>query len=329
MALQQRVHGLVGLEIDSAHARVYDENNAGLFLKNLLTLHDFPALAKHVEPAPSDPPRRPPVDTSDMDDYFTGFSNGLFGRGLNQPQCIYAAELAWRGQRLRPGKRVEPDREPEEPTIPVRNIPTEVVRLLKQGNPVELLSAVQLHVRREQLSAVREVVRTAGRLERDIQTALGNAWWMFGGEFAGEAVRRRMVDTIELDIPLLRPDGVLHVVELKRADVLTVRRHRNGLIVASAVHEAVGQVMNYLTLLDEQRGAVFEEFSIDTRRASATIVVGHPDFQDDLTAAEIHETLRIFNSHLSRVEVISYQQLVDRAERVLDLVAKPDGVPTA
>ncbi|GAA2967984.1 Shedu anti-phage system protein SduA domain-containing protein [Actinokineospora diospyrosa] len=150
---------------------------------------------------------------------------------------------------------------------------------------------------------------------------------MFGGEFAGEAVRRRLVDTIEVDIPWLRPDGVLHVVELKRADVPVVRRHRNGTIVTTAVNEAVGQAMTYLTLLDEQRAAVLEEFGIDTRRAGASVVVGHPDFQADFTAAEIHQTMRIFNSHLSRVEVITYGQLLDRAERVLDLLGKPDGVP--
>ncbi|WHT17853.1 DUF4263 domain-containing protein [Crossiella sp. CA-258035] len=204
-----------------------------------------------------------------------------------------------------------------------------MVRLLEQGNAAELLSAIQLHVRRDQLAAVREAVRKPGGLERDIQAALSNAWWMFGGEFVGEALRRRLVDTIELDIPLLQPDGVLHVVELKLADVPVVRRHRNGLIVAAVVHEAVGQTMNYLTLLDERRADLLAEFGIDTRRASATVVVGSPDFQQDLTAAKIHETLRIFNSHLSRVEVITYQQLLDRAERVLDLVGKPDGMPAS
>ncbi|GLW91507.1 hypothetical protein [Actinokineospora globicatena] len=58
------------------------------------------------------------------------------------------------------------------------------------------------------------------------------------------------------------------------------------------------------------------------------MVVGHPDFQPDLTATEVHETLRVINSHLSRVEIITYQQLLDRAGRVLDLVGKPEGEPT-
>ncbi|MGP4017298.1 Shedu anti-phage system protein SduA domain-containing protein [Saccharopolyspora sp. 5N708] len=324
--LQERIVGLIGLEVDHEHPHVYDDNRPALFLKNLFTWHGFPELAKHVETVVSDPPRRPPVDTSNINDYFHGFGSGIRDNGLTRAQCNYAASAVWRDRRLRKGWQFEVDDEPDEPTISVKDLPSAVVRLLEQGDAAELLSAIQLHVRRDQLATVRQAVQKPGSLEGDIQTALSNAWWMFGGEFVGEAVRRRLVDTIELDIPLLQPDGVLHVVELKRADVPVVRRHRNGLIVAAVVHEAVGQTMNYLTLLDEQRANLLNEFGIDTRRASATVVVGYPDFQQDLTAVEIHETLRIFNSHLSRVEVITYQQLLDRAERVLDLVGKPDGV---
>lgn len=69
---------------------------------------------------------------------------------------------------------------------------------------------------------------------------------------------------------------------------------------------------------------MLNEFGIDTRRARATVVVGYPDLQQDPTAVEIHATLRIVNSHLGRIEVITYQQLLDRSERVLDLASKPD-----
>jgi hypothetical protein len=77
---------------------------------------------------------------------------------------------------------------------------------------------------------------------------------------------------------------------------------------------------------DARRAALLGEFGIDTRRASATVVIGYPDFQRNPEVAEVHETLRIFNSHLSRVEVITYHQLLDRAGRMLDLAGKPDGV---
>ncbi|MEV6238892.1 Shedu anti-phage system protein SduA domain-containing protein [Lentzea sp. NPDC051838] len=319
--LQERDRGLNGLELDSEH--IYDDEQRALFLRNLFTVHGLPQLARRVETVATNPPKKPPVDTSDLNMHLRGFGYGVGDGGLSPAECRYALNAALHRRRLKKQWWVEPDDDPE-PTSDVAGLPAEVVRLLEQGDGAELLSALQLHVRRGQLRAVQEVAKKHGSQERDLQTALTNAWWMFGGEFVGEAVRRRLVETIELDIPLLQPDGVLHVVELKRADAAAVRRHRNGLIVAGVVNEAVGQTMNYLTLLDEQRASLLNEFSIDTRRASATVVVGHPDFQEDLTPAEIHETLRIFNSHLSRVEVITYQQLLERAERVLDLIGKPE-----
>ncbi|AXB43980.1 Shedu anti-phage system protein SduA domain-containing protein [Amycolatopsis albispora] len=329
LCLKERTRGLNGIEVDPEDSFVYDHKRPALFLKNLFTLHGFPELARCVENVAADPPRHPPFDASKIDDYFRGFGYGLNDYGLAPADCRYAAQLAQGDRRIRKGWLAGIHDEPNEPTISVGGLPIEVVRLLEKGNAAQLLSAIQLHVRRDQLATVRAAVRRPGALEREIQAALSDAWWMFGGEFVGEAARRRLVATAELDIPLLQPDGVLHVVELKRADVPVVRNHRNGLIVGAVVHEAVGQTMNYLTLLDEQRTSLQIEFGIDTRRASATVVVGHPGFQQNLSAAEIHETLRIFNSHLSRVEVITYQQLLDRAERVLDLVGKPDGVPAA
>lgn len=320
--LQERVIGLNGLELDHEHPGFYDNEVPARFLRNLLTQNGFPELADEVETVASDPPQRDPVDTSHVDIYFSGFGHGLHDNGLTRADCSPPLRAAsWYG--LSQGNQQSESEDVAETSIPVRGLPAEVIRLLEHGNGAELLSAIQLRVRRDQLATLRGTVERTDALERDLQASLTGAWWMFGGEFVGEAVRRRLVDTIELDIPLLQPDGVLHVVELKRANTPVVRRHRNGLIVAGVVNEAVGQTMNYLTLLDEQRTALLHEFGIDTRRASATVVVGHPDFQDDLTGAEIHETLRIFTSHLSRVEVITYQQLLDRAERVLDLVGRP------
>ncbi|MGV9296452.1 Shedu anti-phage system protein SduA domain-containing protein [Amycolatopsis sp. NPDC003676] len=323
--LQQRNCGLVGLELEREEPYLFDGKRPALFLKNLFTLYGLPKIAKHVETVASDPPRRPPVDTSGTDDYFHGFGYGAHDSGLTPGQCNYALAMASRDRRIRKSWITEIDDEPDEPTVAVGGLPPEVVQLLEQGNSGDLLAKIQLYVRRDQLAAVRDAVQKPGGLESELQAALANAWWMFGGEFVEKSLRRRLVRTIELDIPLLRPDGVLHVVELKRADVQVARWHRNRPIVANAVHEGVGQAMNYLTLLDEQRTDLLNEFGIDTRRASATVVVGCRTSPEGPPPADIHETLRIFNSHLSRVEVITYQQLLERAERVLDLLGTPDG----
>ncbi|WP_433658232.1 Shedu anti-phage system protein SduA domain-containing protein [Nocardia sp. CA-128927] len=180
-----------------------------------------------------------------------------------------------------------------------------------------LLQAVELQRRHDGLVSLRAIIENPDSNERDIHLALSEQLWIFGGRFVGVAPHRRLVSGDELDIPLLRPDGSLCVVELKQANVRVVKKHRNSLVATDNVHAGVGQALNYLCGLDEDRERVLAEFSIDTRRANAIVLVGHPKFQPDVPESAIDETLRVQNAHLNRIEVLTYKELLDAAERSL------------
>ncbi|WP_179230601.1 hypothetical protein [Streptomyces sp. CS227] len=75
----------------------------------------------------------------------------------------------------------------------------------------------------------------------------------------------------------------------------------------------------YLVGLDENRERILEEFGVDTRRASAPVLIGHPSSQPEVSEEESNEALRMHTSHLNRIEVLTYKQLVDSAERALAL----------
>ncbi|PPK67952.1 uncharacterized protein DUF4263 [Actinokineospora auranticolor] len=132
-----------------------------------------------------------------------------------------------------------------------------------------------------------------------------------------EAGVRRLSPGNEVDIALVRPDGVLHVVELTRANVQTVKLSRDNPVPSAEVHDAVAQVANYLRDFDEQRQLIQEKFGLDARRASATVVVGQPDFDTAFTEQQVNEALRTYVSHLSRIDVMTYKQLIDSARRSL------------
>lgn len=183
-----------------------------------------------------------------------------------------------------------------------------------------LLRAAELRRRSARLKELRTVVENRTATESDVQRALEGQYWIFGGRFVGEAAHRRLVPGDEVDIPLIRGDGALHIVELKRAMSLKgplVKRHRNAWVPAAQVHEAVGQAVNYLTGLDESRERLRADFGIETRRASALVLVGHPALHPEVPEEEINEALRTFNSHVTRVEVLTYKELLDNAERSL------------
>jgi hypothetical protein len=181
--------------------------------------------------------------------------------------------------------------------------------------------AVRWRRRREALDRLRTVVEDPRSTEREIHTELKQQTWIFGGRYVEELARRRLTTVDEIDIPLLRGDGSLHVIELKKAAVpKLVESLRSHCTVGPDVHRAVSQAANYLRSLDENRAAILADHGIECRRAAATVLIGHPKFvEQGFEAGEIAAALRTYNGVLTRIEVITYQELIDAAERTLAL----------
>lgn len=180
--------------------------------------------------------------------------------------------------------------------------------------------------RRALLQQAANLVADPSTTETDMQHLIGSAWWIFGGRYVGVLGRRDLLTLDRHDIPLISADGSLHIVELKGPNVpAVVKKHRNHWIVGSEVHEAAMQAANYLRTADEQALAiqtlVADELGIDIRlrRAFATVVVGHKAHvrADDMPEGQLELALRTYNAQLSRVQVVTYDQLIDTALRSL------------
>ncbi|MFI6876472.1 Shedu anti-phage system protein SduA domain-containing protein [Streptomyces sp. NPDC050400] len=184
-----------------------------------------------------------------------------------------------------------------------------------------LLQAAELQRRSAGLEALRRVTEDRSASEHVLQRALEGEHWIFGGRFVGTAAQRRLVPGDEVDLPLIRGDGALHIVELKRSMSLMtplVKRHRDAWVPTSVVHDAIAQVHNYLIGLDEHRDRIQEEFGIDARRASGVVLIGHPAARPEIPEAVVNETLRSLNSTMGRIEVMTYKELISHARRSLD-----------
>lgn len=182
-----------------------------------------------------------------------------------------------------------------------------------------LADMVSLDRQRAALDGLATVAEDPSKNEHDLQRVLQDQWWIFGGRFIDIAKRRSLTVLEQLDIPLLRPDGCLHIVELKQAHIprLLVKDHGKP-ILGPEVHLAVTQAMNYLNAFDEQRANILVNMKIDSHRAGVTIVIGHAKFINEaFSPADLAEALRTYNSHLSRIQVVTYDELIDSARRSL------------
>jgi hypothetical protein len=198
------------------------------------------------------------------------------------------------------------------------NAPDLAEALARMDEAGVLADVIERNRQLEGLRRWRQVVEDPSSTEPDIQKVLEKEWWVFGGRYIKPDVRRELVPGDELDLLLARADGSLHIVEIKQANIRWLTKpHRSHYRVGNEVHEAVSQVENYLRSLDEQRDFIKNHFrvKIDPRRASATVVIGHPKFVDPSIPPDVvAETIRTYNSHLSRVEVMTFADLIEGAE---------------
>jgi hypothetical protein len=183
-----------------------------------------------------------------------------------------------------------------------------------------LAEAVALHQRRQGLTELRAIVEAPSSTEHDIRRCLVGQTWIFGGRYIGELSRKIYSPEDVVDIPLLRNDGGLHIVELKKANIpKLIEEPRSHPSVGYAIHQATVQAANYLRSLDEDAHRNLGKYHVDTSRCSATVVVGHSRFVEAFTVEEIGQALRAYNSLLARVEVRTYDELIASAGNALTI----------
>lgn len=215
----------------------------------------------------------------------------------------------------------------------LKNDPSFAVSLGDMDEGQVLTALIQQARRQSDLDRLRAAVENPDTKEDALRKLLAEMTWIFGGEFVRTG-RRSLTASDELDLVLLRPDGSLHGVELKKATIKgpLVKRDHNHVIVSSEVNDAFGQAINYLRALDESRHQILAEWKVDCRRASMTIVIGRSESPGTgVTAQEADAAIRTYNSHHSRVTITTYDRLVQNAQRMLDLTssAAQDDPPEA
>ncbi|MFF7153109.1 Shedu anti-phage system protein SduA domain-containing protein [Streptomyces sp. NPDC008139] len=193
--------------------------------------------------------------------------------------------------------------------------------LTASSSGLNAIEAAVIARRRGVITFLKQLAVQPESNETVMQKALEGHTWIFGGQYVGIAHRRSLVMLDEYDIPLVESSGALHIIELKGPNVRDlIKRHRSHLIVGNEVHSAVGQLMNYIKQLDQSGSAMEQIFrnehgvEYDMSRLCGTVVIGHSHHVPNHAKKIVDQTIRTFNSHLSRVQVLTYEDLLDRAE---------------
>jgi hypothetical protein len=139
---------------------------------------------------------------------------------------------------------------------------------------------------------------------------------MLGGQYIAMGPRREWTVEDSLDILLEGADRYFEIVELKRSNAqLFIRDHGNW-IVSAEVNKAVHQAAHYISEIEADRGNLIRKYKIDLYKLKAKVLIGRIA-QDEEDEGAKRESLRMYNSHLHRIEVITFDELDRIADNVV------------
>lgn len=182
-------------------------------------------------------------------------------------------------------------------------------------------AAINLAVYRQAVAELEGLLASSDR-EGDFQRLLSRHPWMFGSGYSSQLDRRRWTrDEIQDFVVRRTTDGYVELIEIKtpmNGVKLFNRDASHDTYYASAdLSKVVGQVMNYLEKLDRERNSIKANDGEDTTKIRAKIVIGRDG--DDAQ----RQALWRFNGHLHRIEVLTFDDLLRTARRVLAYLEEP------
>ena len=151
--------------------------------------------------------------------------------------------------------------------------------------------------------------------EQSLQNHLGENPWFFGSEYSELLDRRTWTRDDSLDFMLRRTvDNFLEIIEIKTPFRESLMRHDNShdsYYPSARLSTVLGQVMRYIEEVDRARDSILGKDQYDTLKIRARIIIGRDADEHQQNA------LRNLNSHLHRIEVLTFDQLLRIASRVL------------
>ncbi len=180
----------------------------------------------------------------------------------------------------------------------------------------EAAAALNLATYRQAFDKLTALVIKPGVREQEFQALLQDNPWMFGSEYSALLPTRKLTRDEEQDFIVRRTtDGFIELIEIKTPlEGKALFRHDGShdcYYCGSELSKAMGQVRNYLDLIDASRDDIYRRDNEDPFKVRAKLIIGRDGDAAQQTA------LRSFNGYGSRVEVITFDQLVGIAKRTL------------
>ena len=163
----------------------------------------------------------------------------------------------------------------------------------------------------------------ANEIELELQSLLEQHPWMFGSEYSELLHRRDWTRDDRQDFMLRRTvDGFLEIVEIKRPfnePIMRLDESHSSYYPSHELSKALGQAVRYIEEVDRDRDSILAKDQEESLKIRARVIIGRDGDEAEQRA------LRSFNAHLHRIEVLTFDQLVRIAQRVVGVFEEEVG----
>ena len=155
----------------------------------------------------------------------------------------------------------------------------------------------------------------AGQPEKIFQNWIESNLWIFGVEYIKKHDVRKIALFSEGDLLMESVDGYLDLIELKRPKhhLLKYDNSHNCYYPHPDLSLVIGQSLFYIKKLEEYKLVIEKEYKIKVIMPRIKIIIGrNHEFQD-----EQNDTVRMLNSKLNSIKIITYDDLVSYGKLIL------------
>jgi len=158
----------------------------------------------------------------------------------------------------------------------------------------------------------------AGQPEKIFQNWIEkNYSWIFGVEYLKKYDARKIALFSEGDLLMESLDGFLDLIELKRPkleyDIFKYDANHKSYYPSNDLSKVLGQCLFYLQKLDDFKLILEKEHKVKILRPRIKIIAGRTaNFND-----EQFNALRMLNSNLNNIEIISYDYLLNCGAKMI------------
>lgn len=166
-------------------------------------------------------------------------------------------------------------------------------------------------------AVLKGLIQSSDSSETKYQNHLQKHPWIFGSEYSEILDRRKWTRDDSLDFMLRRTvDNYLEIIEIKTPAAMPLFNYdksHDSYHASAKLSQVMGQVYRYIEEVERNRDSIIAQDKIDPLKIRARIIIGVDGSETEQAA------LRTMNSHLHRVEVITFDQLLRVAKRTLDI----------